>query len=72
MEILSHVSTHSRVLNNQSRLLISCCVFPHQAELQEVVGEGEAEDAVTTSSPSSSTAESPQIETPESPPPQVQ
>ncbi|XP_041804284.1 coiled-coil and C2 domain-containing protein 1B isoform X2 [Chelmon rostratus] len=40
------------------------------AELQEVVGEGEAEDALTVSSPSSATAESSQAETPESPPPQ--
>ncbi|TKS79578.1 Coiled-coil and C2 domain-containing protein 1B [Collichthys lucidus] len=36
------------------------------AELQEVVGEGEAEDAVTVSSPSSAAAESSQAETPES------
>ncbi|XP_070830989.1 coiled-coil and C2 domain-containing protein 1B isoform X1 [Chaetodon trifascialis] len=40
------------------------------AELQEVVGEGEAEDAVTVSSPSSAAAEPSQPETPESPPPQ--
>ncbi|XP_044075924.1 coiled-coil and C2 domain-containing protein 1B isoform X2 [Siniperca chuatsi] len=40
------------------------------AELQEVVGEGEAEDAVAVSSTSSATAESSQAETPESPPPQ--
>lgn len=41
------------------------------AELQEVVGEGEAEDAVTVSSTSSATtAESSQAATPESPPPQ--
>lgn len=46
--------------------------FPHQAELQEVVGEGVAEDALTVSSPSSATAEPSQAETPESPPPQVQ
>ncbi|XP_008277884.1 coiled-coil and C2 domain-containing protein 1B isoform X2 [Stegastes partitus] len=37
------------------------------AELQEVVGEEEAEDAVTPSSASSSMAESSQAETPESP-----
>ncbi|KAK5919877.1 hypothetical protein CgunFtcFv8_023738 [Champsocephalus gunnari] len=36
------------------------------AELQEVVGEEEAEDAVTLSSKSSATAECPQAETPES------
>uniref|UniRef100_UPI0037E8A401 coiled-coil and C2 domain-containing protein 1B n=1 Tax=Semicossyphus pulcher TaxID=241346 RepID=UPI0037E8A401 len=42
------------------------------AELQEVVGEGEAEEAVTVSSMSSSTAVSPQAETPESSPPQQQ
>ncbi|KAF3857965.1 hypothetical protein F7725_011166 [Dissostichus mawsoni] len=36
------------------------------AELQEVVGEEEAEEAVTLSSRSSATAESPQAETPES------
>ncbi|KAM9349300.1 coiled-coil and C2 domain-containing protein 1B [Symphorus nematophorus] len=42
------------------------------AELQEVVGEGEDEDAETVSSPSSATAESSQVETPESPPPQQQ
>ncbi|CAJ1072540.1 coiled-coil and C2 domain-containing protein 1B isoform X1 [Xyrichtys novacula] len=42
------------------------------AELQEVVGEGEAEDDATVSSTSSATAESPKAETPESPEPQVQ
>ncbi|XP_019130084.2 coiled-coil and C2 domain-containing protein 1B isoform X2 [Larimichthys crocea] len=42
------------------------------AELQEVVGEGEAEDAVTVSSPSSAAAESSQAETPESPLPQLE
>ncbi|XP_070775003.1 coiled-coil and C2 domain-containing protein 1B [Enoplosus armatus] len=42
------------------------------AELQEVVGEGEAEDAVTVSCTSSATAESSQAETPESSPPQQQ
>ncbi|XP_036938809.1 coiled-coil and C2 domain-containing protein 1B isoform X4 [Acanthopagrus latus] len=42
------------------------------AELQEVVGEGEADDPVTVSSPSSDTAESSQAETPESPPLQQQ
>ncbi|XP_073348051.1 coiled-coil and C2 domain-containing protein 1B isoform X2 [Pagrus major] len=42
------------------------------AELQEVVGEGEADDPVTVSSPSSDTAESSQAETPESAPPQQQ
>uniref|UniRef100_A0A665XB43 Coiled-coil and C2 domain-containing protein 1B n=1 Tax=Echeneis naucrates TaxID=173247 RepID=A0A665XB43_ECHNA len=36
--------------NSQSWLLISCCIFPHQAELQEVVGEGQAEDVATISS----------------------
>ncbi|XP_039999794.1 coiled-coil and C2 domain-containing protein 1B isoform X2 [Xiphias gladius] len=40
------------------------------AELQEVVGEGEAEDAATVSSTSSDTVESSQAETPESPQPQ--
>lgn len=52
-----------------------CCsvavFFLHQAELQEVVGEG-GEDAVTVSSTSSATAECSQAETPESPPLQVQ
>ncbi|KAG7220920.1 hypothetical protein INR49_017770, partial [Caranx melampygus] len=42
------------------------------AELQEVVGEGEAEDVATVSSASSATIESSQVETPESPPPQKQ
>lgn len=42
------------------------------AELQEVVGEEEAEDDVTVSSTSSAAAESPQTETPESPEPQQQ
>ncbi|XP_071348012.1 coiled-coil and C2 domain-containing protein 1B isoform X2 [Trachinotus anak] len=37
------------------------------AELQEVVGEGEAEDDATISSASSAAVESPQVETPESP-----
>ncbi|KAF1383572.1 hypothetical protein PFLUV_G00133260 [Perca fluviatilis] len=37
------------------------------AELQEVVGEGEAEDAVSVSPTSSPTAESPQAEKPKSP-----
>nr|XP_046263639.1 coiled-coil and C2 domain-containing protein 1B isoform X2 [Scatophagus argus] len=41
------------------------------AELQEVVGEGEAEDAVTVSSSSSAPAESSPAETPASPQPQV-
>lgn len=36
--------------------------FPHQAELQEVVGEGETEDDVTASFTSSATAESSQAE----------
>ncbi|KAM7400192.1 hypothetical protein PAMA_004743 [Pampus argenteus] len=40
------------------------------AELQEVVGEGETEDAVTASSTSSATAESSQAATPASAPPQ--
>ncbi|KAM7379683.1 hypothetical protein PAMP_005217 [Pampus punctatissimus] len=40
------------------------------AELQEVVGEGETEDAVTVSSTSSATAESSQAATPASAPPQ--
>ncbi|XP_070701874.1 coiled-coil and C2 domain-containing protein 1B [Pempheris klunzingeri] len=42
------------------------------AELQEVVGEVEAEDAATVSSTSSATTESSQSETPVSPPPQQQ
>ncbi|XP_078120512.1 coiled-coil and C2 domain-containing protein 1B isoform X3 [Sander vitreus] len=54
-------------MNNRSWLLISCCNLPHQAELQEVVGEGEAEDAVTVSPTSSLTAESSQAEKPKSP-----
>lgn len=47
-------------------------LLPHQAELEEVVGEGEDEDALTVSSPSAATAESSAAGTPESPPPQVQ
>lgn len=72
MENLSHTSEIQPCMNNQRWLLISCCIFPHQAELQEVVGEGEADDPVTVSSPSSDTAESSQAEAPESPPLQVQ
>lgn len=48
-------------------LLISFCILSHQAELQEVVGEGETEEAETASCTSSATAESSQAATPESP-----
>uniref|UniRef100_A0A665XBZ3 Coiled-coil and C2 domain-containing protein 1B n=1 Tax=Echeneis naucrates TaxID=173247 RepID=A0A665XBZ3_ECHNA len=48
--------------NSQSWLLISCCIFPHQAELQEVVGEGQAEDVATISSMSAAVVEFSQLE----------
>lgn len=54
---------------------MSFCVLPHQAELQEVVGDEEAEDAETVSSPSpspSASAKPPPATTPESPAMQVQ
>lgn len=49
--------------------------LPHQAELQEVVGDEEAEDAESASSPSpspSAAAKPPPAATPESPAMQVQ
>lgn len=59
-------------VNHQSWNLFSCCIFLDQAELQEVVGEDEDEDAVTVSSTSSASVQSSQAETPECPPLQVQ
>lgn len=58
-------------VHRESLLLIGCIFFlpPYQAELQEVVGEEEAEDVSSTSS---APAESSKGETPESPAAQVQ
>lgn len=59
-------------VHRESLLLIGCIFFfspLYQAELQEVVGEEEAEDVSSTSS---APAESSKGETPESPAAQVQ
>lgn len=58
-------------VHRESLLLIGCIFFSplYQAELQEVVGEEEAEDVSSTSS---APAESSKGETPESPAAQVQ
>lgn len=74
---LSENSSHTLhfwnpALHVQSKFSVDQLLYFHQAELQEVVGEGEAEDIETLSSPSESSAESSKAETPESPHPQVQ